>query len=209
MWRIIPAKRNSLNGGSKSNCGRASRRYFQKRCSDQHRSSSAVHRRRVFALDEDLLVGCLSRAAPGRRNREASDASAQGYRLARIRPVPTAVLTRATHERTLIGHREPDSDCSHGLFRTIDGEIAIETLMADPHAAPGPPAHDLPPAAPHRRLARMPVLMGAPVIVPSMNSISHRCESGSAAAPSAVFPCPGTRHGGNGDALCQHPATGP
>lgn len=129
-------------------------------------------------------------------------------RSARIRPMPTAVLTRATHERALIGHREPDSDCSHGFFRTIDGEIAIEALMADPHAAPGPPVYDLPPAAPHRRLARMPMLMGAPVIVPSMNSIPHRYESGSAAAPSAVFPCPGTRHGGTGDALCQHPATG-
>lgn len=209
MWRIIPAKRNCLNGGSKCYCGRASRHEFQKRCSDQHRSSTAVHQRRVFALDEDLLAGCFPALHQDVETETCSMAARRECRSARIRPMPTAVLTRATHERALIGHREPDSGRSHGFFRTIDGEIAIEALMADPHAAPGPPAHDLPPAAPHRRLARMPMLMGAPVIVPSMNSISHRCESGSAIAPSAVFPRPGTSRGGNGDALCQHPATGP
>lgn len=37
--------------------------------------------------------------------------------------------------------------------------------MADPHAAPGPPAFDLAPAATDRWLARMPMLMGAPVII--------------------------------------------
>lgn len=132
------------------------------------RSASKFDRRAPKAAVrayEDVLTGLSFPVASGQRNREASDASAQGCRLARIRHVPTAVLTRATHERALIGHREPDSDCSHGFFRTIDGEIAIEALVADPHAAPGPPAYDLPPAAPHRRLARMPMSMGAPVII--------------------------------------------
>lgn len=72
----------------------------------------------------------------------------------------TAVLTRATHEQALIGHREPDSGRSHVFFRTIGGGIALEALMAALHAAPGPPALDLVPAAPHRWLARMPMLMG-------------------------------------------------
>lgn len=123
------------------------------------------------------------RVTSGHRNREASDASAQGCRLARIPPgLLTAALTRATHERALIGHREADSGRSHGFVRTIDRGIAIEALMADPLAAPRPPAPDLAPAAPHRWLARMPMLMGAPVIVSSMNSIPHRCGNGSAAA---------------------------
>lgn len=95
-----------------------------------------------------------------------------------------------------------------GLFTTIDGETAIETLRRPHTAARGPRAHDPVPAASHRA-ARMPMLMDAPVIVSMMNSNPHRCESGSATAPSAVFPRPGTRHGGNVDALFQHPARGP
>lgn len=156
----------------------------QKRCSDQHLSSSAVHQRRAFAL-------CP--VSPS-RSRCIGTPKLRSFRCQRagmsIGPNSTwllaAVLTRATHERALIGHREPDSGRSHGFFRTIDGGIAIEALMAALRAAPGPPALDLVPAAPHRWLARTPMLMGVPIIIFSMNSIPHRCENGSATPPSEV-----------------------
>lgn len=93
------------------------------------------------------------------------------------------------------------------LFTTIDGETAIETLRGGPTR----PLADRVPTIRFQRLlidSRAPMLMDAPAIVSMMNSNPHRCESGGATAPLAVFPRPGTRHGGNGDAPCPHPATG-
>lgn len=70
--------------------------------------------------------------------------------------VLTTILTRATHERALIGHREPDSGVRVRLLHDIEGEIAIETLMADPHGRSRTGCPDLVPGAPRRELRACP-----------------------------------------------------
>lgn len=209
MRRIIPAKRNSLNGGSKWNCGRASRHDFQKRCSDRHRTSSAVHQKRMFALDGDVLAGLFPALHQDGRNRDASDDGAKGCRLAGIRPEPTAVLRRATHERALIGHGEPDSGPSHAAS---SGQSTGRSRLRQQRLINMPRPDRLPSIWLQRVLidaCEHANVDGRTVIVCSINSIRDRSERRSTPRHWQSFPRPGTRHGVNGDALCHHPATGP
>lgn len=113
LRRIHP--RNATQWRSKCDCGRASRRGFQKRCSDRHRSSSAVHQDRVFTFHEDVGNCCHSGSRCITRSKTRRVRCQRGGNVDRLEfdLVPAAVLTRARHERALIGHREPGSGRSH------------------------------------------------------------------------------------------------
>lgn len=67
--------------------------------------------------------------------------------------VLTAVLTRATHERALIGHRETDFGRSHAASsrQSTRRSRSRHELLAH-MATPGPAAPDLVLGAPHREL---------------------------------------------------------
>lgn len=83
--------------------------------------------------------------------------------------------------------------------------------MADPYAAPGPPALDLATAAPHKRLfidgcAHANVEgRTSHCLLDELDPSSVRKQQRTWSAVFSTF----RNHRGNMDALCPHPATGP